>query len=217
MPHGHEDEPRPDEPIRVALSNDYEIALLGLAAMLARYPDQVQVVDLSTRSSMLHDPDIILFDTFGRLPENDGKLRRVLADNAAKVVVYGWDDDYPEEAALRLGAVGYLRKSLGAGELVAALVALHRGDPREPAPNDEEPALTWPGQVQGLSEREAEILTFIVRGLTNEEIARRSYLSINTVKTYIRTAYRKIGVGSRSQAVAWGYRNGFHSTDDTGV
>ena len=56
------------------------------------------------------------------------------------------------------------------------------------------------------------MLTFIVRGLTNAEIAARCYLSINTVKTYTRTAYRKIGVSSRSQA--WGFRNGFVSTDD---
>ena len=214
MPDGHEDEPRP---IRVGLSNDYEIALLGLAAMLARYPEQVQIVDLTTRTTIMHDPDIILFDTFGRLPEDDVKLRRVLEQNTAKVVVYGWGEDYPEEAALRMGAAGYLRKSMGAHELVAAIAALHHGERPGPAREDEKPDLTWPGQVQGLSEREAEILTFIVRGLTNDEIARRSFLSINTVKTYIRTAYRKIGVSSRSQAVAWGFRNGFHSTDEADV
>ena len=214
MPDGHEDQPRP---IRVALSNDYEIALLGLAAMLARYPEQVQIVDLTTRTTLTHDPDVILFDTFGRLPEDDVKLRRVLEQNTAKVVVYGWSEDYPEESALRMGAAGYLRKSLGAGELVAAIAAIHHGERPGPAHDDDKPDLTWPGQVQGLSEREAEILSFIVRGLTNDEIARRSYLSINTVKTYIRTAYRKIGVGSRSQAVAWGFRNGFHATDQADV
>ena len=59
------------------------------------------------------------------------------------------------------------------------------------------------------------MLTFITRGLSNDEIARRAFLSINSVKTYIRTAYRKIGVQTRAQAVAWGYQNGFQSTDDT--
>jgi NarL family two-component system response regulator LiaR len=77
--------------------------------------------------------------------------------------------------------------------------------------------LTWPGQVFGLSHRESELLTFITRGLSNEEIAQRSFLSINTVKSYIRNAYRKIGVGSRPQAIVWGYQNGFQSTDDTGL
>ncbi|GAA4734048.1 response regulator transcription factor [Nocardioides endophyticus] len=203
-------------PIRVALSNDYEIALLGLAQMLARHPDQVQVVDLTTLTTMPREADVILFDTFGRLPDGDQKLRKVVAENTGKVVVYSWEE-YPEEAALQHGAVGYLHKGLNAAQLVAAIVALHDGNPPRDADGDDDPVLTWPGQALGLSQRESEMLSFITRGLTNEEIARRSYLSINTVKTYIRTAYRKIHVSSRSQAVAWGYRNGFDSTDDTGV
>jgi DNA-binding NarL/FixJ family response regulator len=205
-----------ERPIRVALSNDYEIALLGLAAMLARHPDQVQIVDITTSPQMSHEPDVILFDTFGRLPEEDGKLRRMVAEHDAKVIVYSWED-YPEEAARRAGAAGYVRKSASAAELVSAIVGLHDGSPAADVASDGEPAHTWPGQGVGLSEREAEMLSFIVRGLTNEEIARRSYLSINTVKTYIRTAYRKIGATNRAQAVAWGFRNGFSSTDDTGV
>ena len=205
----------PQRPIRVALSNDYELALLGLAAMLSRHPDKVQVVDISTNPQVQHDPDVILFDTFGRLPDEDGKLRRMVAENEAKVVVYSWDD-YPEDVARRAGADGYLHKSLSSGELVNAIVALHGGGAL-PVSDHQEPAQTWPGQSLGLSEREAEMVTFIVRGLSNEEIARRAYLSIITVKTYIRTAYRKIGVTNRAQAVAWGFRNGFTSTDDTGV
>ena len=67
----------------------------------------------------------------------------------------------------------------------------------------------WPGRDFGLSAREAEIIALITQGLSNQEIAQRSYLSINSVKTYIRTAYRKMGVASRSQAVLWGVRHGF--------
>src|SRR4051794_5000811 len=111
-------------PTRVALSDDYEITLLGLAQMLARHPGQVQVVELTTSPVMGHEPDIILFDTFGRLPENDIKLRQLVERNPAKVVLYSWET-YPEEAGRRLGAAGYLHKSLGAEELVAAIVALH--------------------------------------------------------------------------------------------
>jgi NarL family two-component system response regulator LiaR len=207
------DEPRP---VRVALSNDYEIALLGLAQMLAGHPSEVQIVDLTSLPKTPHQADVILYDTFGRLPEGDEKLRRVVAENPAKVVVYSWDD-YPEEAARRHGAVGYLSKAMDAEELVAAIVAIHRGEPPRSHEGSGEPLLTWPGQVLGLSQRESEILTFIARGLSNEEIARRAYLSINTVKTYIRTAYRKIGVQSRAQAVVWTYRNGFLPTDDVDV
>ena len=65
-----------------------------------------------------------------------------------------------------------------------------------------------PDPVGDLSPREEEILAFIAQGLTNAEIARNLYLSINSVKTYVRTAYRKIGVTRRSQAVAWGIQHG---------
>lgn len=59
-----------------------------------------------------------------------------------------------------------------------------------------------------LSPREREILDLIARGLSNAEITERLYISINTLKTYIRTAYDKIGVHSRVQAVLWGLRHG---------
>jgi DNA-binding NarL/FixJ family response regulator len=203
-------------PIRVALSNDYELALLGLAQMLAQHPREVQIVDLTTLAKMPHEADIILYDTFGRLPAEDIKLRRIIGENTAKVIVYSWEE-YPEEAALRQGAAGYLHKGLNADELVAAVVAIHDGVPPRAVAHGGEPLVTWPGQVFGLSHRESELLTFITRGLSNEQIAQRSFLSINTVKSYIRNAYRKIGVGSRPQAIVWGYQNGFESTDDTGL
>lgn len=206
-----------ERPVRVALSNDYEIALLGLASMLAPYSDTVQIVEITTDPHMQHEPDVILFDTFGRLPEEDAKLREVIDQNdAAKVVVYSWEV-YPESVALRAGAAAYLHKSLGAAELAAAVVAIHEGRRPEVTRGGAGAEMTWPAQNAGLTEREAEMLTFIVRGLTNEEIARRSYLSINTVKTHVRSAYRKIGVSSRSQAVGWGLRNGLGATDSTGL
>jgi DNA-binding NarL/FixJ family response regulator len=77
-------------------------------------------------------------------------------------------------------------------------------------PGAEDPAFgAWPGQALGLSERESEVLALICQGLSNDDITKRAYLSINTVKTYIRTLYRKIGVTSRTQAVLWGLDHGF--------
>ena len=66
----------------------------------------------------------------------------------------------------------------------------------------------WPGQDAGLTQREAEMVTLITRGHTNAEIAATTYLSPNSVKSYIRSAYRKMGVERRSQAVAWGIAHG---------
>ncbi|WP_245582263.1 response regulator transcription factor [Nocardioides halotolerans] len=57
------------------------------------------------------------------------------------------------------------------------------------------------------------MLTLIARGLPNQQVAARLFLSINSVKTYVRTAYRKIGVESRSEAVGWAIRHGFGSEE----
>jgi two-component system, NarL family, response regulator LiaR len=74
----------------------------------------------------------------------------------------------------------------------------------------------WPGRATvDLTAREAEVLTMIATGMTNQQIADRSYLSINTVKSYVRKAYRKIGAERRSQAVRWAIDNGFVATPDT--
>ena len=67
----------------------------------------------------------------------------------------------------------------------------------------------WPGRGHGLSPREGEILALIGQGLTNDDIARQLFLSINSVKTYIRSAYRKIGVTRRTEAVLWFVDHGF--------
>lgn len=74
--------------------------------------------------------------------------------------------------------------------------------PRDPVGGD------WPGRPAGLSVREAEVIALITQGLTNSEIASRAYISMNSLKSYIRTGYRKIGVERRSQAVRWGMENG---------
>lgn len=204
-------------PVRVGLSNDYEVVLRGLAAMLADY-DQIEVVDLAIEATQHVEADLVLFDTFGRLPHEDPKLRRLVAENARRpVAVYSWTT-YPPEEARRAGAAGYIHKGVSADVLVAAIVRIHQGagvtTPSFSAEAEEAGMPTWPGKEYGLSARESEVITWITRGLSNDEVSRRSYLSINTVKTYIRTAYRKMGVNRRSQAVIWGYEHGFGSTED---
>jgi NarL family two-component system response regulator LiaR len=200
------------EPVRLALSNDYHIVLAGLATMLEPYADRVRIVELTANRTMKQPVDVILYDTFGRMPGDDEKLEEIVSSNGAKVVVYSWDS-YPPEAATAHGAAGYIHKGLPPDELADAIVAIHRGEDQEERPTgavDEDATMpTWPGRGAGLSARESEILTFIARGLSNEEIARNAYLSINTIKTYIRTCYRKIGASSRAQAVIWALKNGF--------
>jgi two-component system, NarL family, response regulator LiaR len=199
-------------PIRVALSNDYHVVLAGVAAMLEPYADQVEVVEITAQRDVAEPVDLILFDTFGRMPGEDEKLEDLVSTNApAKVVVYSWDA-YPVSDALAHGAAGYVHKGLPPEQLVDAILAIHRGEYVESptsSVSEDDGMPTWPGQEHGLSARESEILSFIARGVSNEEIARSAYLSINTVKTYIRTGYRKIGATSRAQAVRWALTHGF--------
>ena len=80
-----------------------------------------------------------------------------------------------------------------------------------PPPGKSRPPLTldWPGRSEGLTERESEILALITQGKSNAEVAATTYLSINSIKSYIRSTYRKLGVKSRTQAVLWGVEHGF--------
>jgi DNA-binding NarL/FixJ family response regulator len=115
------------------------------------------------------------------------------------------------ERTIRKGASGYLSKSLTAEQIVEGIEKVHDGEVVVPFTEEEDQnvASAWPGRDHGLSPREAEVLALITQGLSNQEIAQRTYLSINSVKTYIRTAYRKIGVTRRAQAVVWGITHGF--------
>jgi DNA-binding NarL/FixJ family response regulator len=105
-----------------------------------------------------------------------------------------------------------LSKALPARDLVAALEAIHGGDiviSDPPVRTRSIGGLNWPGRSEGLTDRESEILALITQGHSNAEVATLTYLSPNTVKSYIRTIYRKIDVTSRTQAVLWGVRHGF--------
>jgi len=201
-------------PITVALVDDYDVVVMGVAKMLDRYRDRVIVAELDTTMPVSDSVDIALYDSFAQ-PESDHDEIAVLVANprAHRVVVYTWNF-HPDliTSARRHGAHGYLSKTLPARDLVAALEAVHAG---ETVISDVPPrtrsavGLDWPGRGEGLSDRESEILALITQGMSNADVARLTYLSPNTVKSYIRTIYRKIDVGSRTQAVLWGVEHGF--------
>ena len=193
--------------------NDYEIVVSGLATMLEPYADRVRIVELDAGLPVLSDVDVVLYDTFARADGADVRIDDLIALGTAKVVVFTWGShsDLMARSVAR-GASGYLSKSLSAEEVVTALEAVRAGrvvtgphvqQGEDPGKGD------WPGRAAGLTPREAEMMAFIVQGLTNHEIADRFHLSINSVKTYIRSAYHKIGVTSRPQAVSWGIQHGF--------
>ena len=203
-----------DPVITVALVDDYDVVLLGMARMLDGYRDRVRVVEIDANEAVDEVVDIVLYDSFAQ-PESDQDEVAVLVGNprAHRVVVYTWNF-HPDlvDSALRQGARGYLSKTLTARELVEALEAVHAGEVvvSDPAPRARSaPGLDWPGRIEGLTDREAEVLALITQGRSNAEVAALTYLSPNTVKSYIRTIYRKIDVASRTQAVLWGVAHGF--------
>jgi two-component system, NarL family, response regulator LiaR len=200
-------------PVRIAIANDYEIVVAGVAAVLSRFGDRIEVVELNANTQVASEVDVVLYDTFGQVQGDGFDLEDLLHGSGAKVAVFSWNVQ-PElvERALARGVRGYLSKSMTAEEIVAGLEAIHRGEIvteiRPLAVVDGESG-QWPGQDFGLTQRESEVLALITQGLTNQEIADKAYISINSVKTYVRTAYRKIGVARRSQAVSWGMDHGF--------
>jgi DNA-binding NarL/FixJ family response regulator len=206
-----------DAPVIVAIVNDYEVVVRGVHGMLAPYADRVRVVEVGVGTTVVHRVDITLYDTFSATQVDGGEIDDLLSSpDPGAVVAYSWNM-HPRlvEIALAKGCRGYLDKGLNAAHLVRALERVSAGEvvvsPCNGTDDESGPGYLqgdWPGRSQGLSSRESEIVSLITQGLTNNDIASRTYLSINSVKTYIRSAYRKMAVTRRSQAVRWGLEHG---------
>jgi two-component system, NarL family, response regulator LiaR len=192
-------------PLTLALVNDYDVVVQGLARMLEPFDSRVQVVELTASGPSRAPADIALYDTFATDLAFGPEVK------AQHLVLYTVHTS-PEfmSAARAGGADGVLSKALHSDELVGALERIRDGEIlMVGGPQDAESRGTWPAQATGLTEREAEIIALITQGLRNDEIADALYLSKNTVKSYIRSAYRKMNVESRSHAVLWGVDHGF--------
>ncbi|MDO5492818.1 MAG: response regulator transcription factor [Nesterenkonia sp.] len=199
--------------ITLAVVNDHPIVVEGIARAVER-DGRLSVVETDTELGPSEAVDLVLYDAFAAGPRQFDDVASLAADPRwGRVVVFTWGllPDQIREV-LALGADSCLSKELSAEELTDALVRIHRGEQvTAPRPAQEAASMVdWPGRTHGLSPRESEVLSLIAQGFTNEQIARGCFLSINSVKTYIRSAYRKIGVDRRSQAVVWGLRNGLH-------
>ena len=198
--------------IRLAIVDDYEVVVRGLADMLHSATDEIEVVELDAQLPVSAKVDIALYDTFAQGPGDSPKVEELIGNpQVDRVAIYTWNlDERLSKSALDLGVSAYLSKTLSADELVAALCAVHRGEKVvSPAP-EEGPTFQgdWPGKDEGLTAREAEVVALITQGYSNADIASLASLSINSVKSYIRSSYRKMGVTSRTNAVLWGLDHG---------
>ncbi len=215
------------EPVRIVLVDDHEMVIEGLKAMLAAFSERVQVVGQAVgaeRALSVVDelqPDIVLTDV--RMQGSSGldlcqELRQ--RDPGRKVVMLSvYDDEQYLFQALRVGAAGYLLKSISSDDLVRQLEFVHSGetaiDPGMAARAVDTAARMqrdefWPGARQGLTQRESEILSFVVTGLSNRAIATKLVIGDETVKSHLRSIYRKLGVSDRAGAVATALREGIY-------
>lgn len=195
--------------VRVAVANDYEIVVVGVAAMLSRY-DDLEVVDMFIvgEESPSVPIDVVLYDTFGREAVDQVQLKELVSTPLVHhVVVFtlSWADPMVQ-AALQQGVRGVLSKALDGDELAERLREIARGTSIvSPPPHGRIASGTgrdWPGRSFGLSERESECLVLLAAGLRNSEIAKSLYVSEDTVKTHLKRGYRKLGVGNRAQATS---------------
>ena len=189
----------PPRIVSVAVLNDYEVVVRGVAAMLAPFDGVVRVVEMETGVGPSTSPDVALLDSFAGRRQTLGRAAEMVSSGGARhVILYTWDatPDFVR-AAEQSGVSGVVLKTRSAESLVDAIVKVAAGERVGfDAGADARP---HPRAVE-LSDRESEVLALIARGLTNAQIADELYLSIETVKTYVKRLYAKLDVHNRAQA-----------------
>lgn len=199
-------------PIRILLVDDHAVVRSGLGAVLLSYEDMELVGEAGNGEEAVRlceklRPDVVLMDLL--MPVMDG----VSATAAIKkqwpqiniIALTSFKEKEMVEGALKAGAMSYLLKNVSAGELVTAIKGAVSGQSRlspEAAQvliqDIKEPA----SPSYDLTDREKEILVLMVEGLPNNAIADRLVVSQSTVKFHVSNVLSKLGVSSRTEAVA---------------
>jgi DNA-binding NarL/FixJ family response regulator len=193
---------------RLAVAPDAPLVLAGTTVLLNRVVPELEIVCLRDVAESVGRVDVLLYDPQRHRAEEFEAQSRASA--GMLLVAFSWSvrPDVVDDAR-REGAVAFLSKELREDELGAALRAIRAGHRNrflvQPFSAPEPPVQTRPG---GLTEREYDVIELVTQGLTNDEVAQRLFLSVNSVKSYIRSGYRKIGATRRSQAVLWGVQHG---------
>ena len=211
--------------ISVILADDQELVRTGFRMVLDAQPDMTVTGEAAdglaaVRAAREHPADVVLMDV--RMPNLDGveATRRICAAGGRPRVLMLTTFDLDEYAftALKAGASGFLLKDVPPGELLSAIRAVHSGDavvapsttrrlidrfvPMLPASDRPPPDL------DGLTDREREVLIQVARGLSNTEIAAHLFVSEATVKTHVGRILAKLGLRDRVQAVVLAYETG---------
>jgi NarL family two-component system response regulator LiaR len=228
-------EPAP-KPIRVIIADDHAVVREGTRRLLEREPDLevageaadgAQAVALVDRLR----PDVVIMDISMPVMTGIEATRRIKESHpdTAVLILTGYDDDQYVFALLSAGAAGYLLKDVPSAEVVQAVRLVHAGEPvlhpaiarkvlarfaEESAPTDA--AAAGREGAQPLTHREQEVLRLAACGLSNAEISARLYLSVRTVQVHLTHIFKKLGVGSRTEAVIAGLKIGLLKLEDLG-
>jgi DNA-binding NarL/FixJ family response regulator len=210
--------------IRILLVEDHKIVREGTRQLLEQSPDLEVVGEASDGleaiqfASDLH-PNVIVMDV--RLPRLNGieATRTITArfPNIRILILSAYDDDSYVFPLLEAGASGYLLKTASGVELAEAIRMVHAGQ-KALAPRITAKILNRLGSrgsyrsadmLEGLTEREMEVLRATAHGKPNKAIANSFAISPQTVQVHLRNIFIKLGVGSRSEAVAYAIKHGW--------
>lgn len=204
--------------IRVMLVDDHAVVRSGLSTFLMTCDDMELVGEASSGEHALSlcsqaKPDVVLMDLV--MPGMDGatatRLIREKCPEIQVIALTSFKEQELVQGALQAGAIGYLLKDISADELANAIRAAYAGKPTL-APEAAQAliqATRLPAEKIGfdLTDREREVLTLMVEGLNNNEIADRLVVSHSTAKFHVSSILSKLGAASRTEAVAIALQN----------
>jgi len=217
--------------ISIILGEDHLITRQGIRRLLEDEKGLTIVGEASDGEEVVQmvnalKPDVVVMDI--AMPKLNGieatRQIKLTHPRTGILILSAYDDDEYVFALLKAGAAGYLLKSVSGDELVQAIKAIHNGEPvLDPGiakkvlnyfklPADKVP--TMEEETERLSERELDIIRLAARGLTNKAIAGQLHLSYRTVEGHLRDVFNKLGVGSRTEAVLYGLKQGWFTLEE---
>jgi DNA-binding NarL/FixJ family response regulator len=200
--------------IKVMIVDDHPLVRVGIATVVNQQRDMTLVASADNGTQAVemyrqHHPDVVLMDLRLRGDSGVRVIRSLSAEfpGLRTLVISNYDGDEDIHQALEAGAGGYLFKSVVEDELIDAIREIHAG--RRYLPRSVVTRLHEHEPGVGLTRREEEILDLLGRGLHNRELGQVLGVSEDTVKTHLKSLFRKLGVSDRAEAVREALRRGF--------